>query len=99
MKKKDKLSLNKKKAEINKIRKKIDNIDLKILKQLQLRRKEVLKIVKFKNKKEIVDKKRIKEIINNLTKKGNKLKIEAFIIKKIWMAMIESFIRLEKNKI
>ena len=74
-------------------------MDPKILKQLQLRRKEVLKIVKFKNKKEIVDKKRIKEIINNLTKKGNKLKIEPFIIKKIWMAMIESFIKLEKNKI
>ena len=97
--KKDKLSLLRKKRNLIKIRKNIDNIDLKILKLLSLRRKEVVKITKLKTKKEIIDKKRINSMLKNLVYKGKILKIEPFIVLKIWKAMISSFIRFEKNKI
>lgn len=99
MNKKVKLSLSKKIKNINKIRKNIDKIDLQILKYLGLRRKEVIKITKLKKRSEIVDKKRISQMLKILTQKGKKLKIESFIIKNIWNAMIRSFITLEKNKI
>ncbi len=99
MNKKVKLSLSKKIKNINKIRKNIDKIDLQILKYLGLRRKEVIKITKLKKRSEIVDKKRISQMLKILTQKGKKLKIEPFIIKNIWNAMIRSFITLEKNKI
>ena len=45
---------------IQKIRSSIDIIDKKIIRLLGLRKKQVLKIAKYKNKKTIVDKKRIK---------------------------------------
>jgi len=99
MNKKVKLSLSKKIKNINKIRKNIDKIDLQILKYLGLRRKEVIKITKLKKRSEIVDKKRISQMLKILTQKGKKMKIEPFIIKNIWNAMIRSFITLEKNKI
>ena len=99
MNKKVKLSLSKKIKNINKIRKNIDKIDLQILKYLGLRRKEIIKITKLKKRSEIVDKKRISQMLKILTQKGKKLKIEPFIIKNIWNAMIRSFITLEKNKI
>ena len=99
MNKKVKLSLSKKIKNINKIRKNIDKIDLQILKYLGLRRKEIIKITKLKKRSEIVDKKRISQMLKILTQKGKKLKIAPFIIKNIWNAMIRSFITLEKNKI
>lgn len=97
--KKDKLSLLTKKKNVIKIRKNIDNIDLKILKLLSLRREQVVKIIKLKTKKEIVDKKRIDSMLKNLVYKGKILKIEPFIVLKIWRAMISSFIKFEKSKI
>ena len=97
--KKAKLSLQNKNKNIQNIRNNIDKIDTQILKYLSLRRKEVLKITKYKTRSEIVDKKRISQIIRILTKKGKKFKIEAFIIKNIWGSMIKSFIALEKKKI
>ena len=43
------------------IRKNIDKIDFKMLKLLENRRKEVLKIIKYKPKSKIVDQKKNKE--------------------------------------
>ena len=62
---------------ITKVRKNIDAIDLKILKLLSLRRKQVIKITKFKKRSEIVDKKRINLMLKNLVQKGKKLKVES----------------------
>ncbi len=44
---------------IQKIRSSIDIIDKKIIRLLGLRKKQVLKIAKYKNKKTIVDKKEL----------------------------------------
>ena len=99
MNKKDKLSLIAKSKNIRKVRNNIDAIDLKILKLLSLRRKQVIKITKFKKRSEIVDKKRINLMLKNLVQKGKKLKIESFIVVNLWKAMINSFIKLERRKI
>lgn len=99
MNKKDKLSLIAKSKNIKKVRKNIDTIDLKILKLLSLRRKQVIKITKFKKRSEIVDKKRINLMLKNLVQKGKKLKVESFIVVNLWKAMINSFIKLERRKI
>ena len=80
------------------IRKNIDKIDFKMLKLLANRRKEVLKIIKYKPKNKIVDQKRIKKMLNLRCKKAKMLKIEKFIIMGIWKAMINSFIKLERIK-
>ena len=47
---------------IIKIRSTIDTIDKQIIRLLGLRKKQVLKIAKDKNKRTIVDRKRIKQI-------------------------------------
>ena len=53
--KKAKLSQKNKLLNIKKIRNSIDKIDTQILKYLSLRRKEVMKITKYKKRSEIVD--------------------------------------------
>ena len=80
------------------IRKNIDKIDFKMLKLLENRRKEVLKIIKYKPKSKIVDQKRINKMLNLRCKKAKALKIEKFIITGIWKAMINSFIKLQRIK-
>lgn len=98
MLKKDKLSPSQKKKAIFKIRKNIDKIDDKILNLLFNRKKQVVNIIKYKNKKDIVDNKRINEMIKNLKTKGKKKKLESYLISNVWKSIIKSFIRYEKDK-
>ena len=86
------------KKNLEKIRKNIDKFDLQILKILSRRRKEVLKVIKYKPKSKIVDQKRIEKMIKVRIAKGKKLKLESFIVKNIWSTMINSFIKLERKK-
>ena len=86
------------KKNLEKIRKNIDKFDLQILKILSRRRKEVLKVIKYKPKSKIVDQKRIEKMIKVRIAKGKKLKIESFIVKNIWLTMINSFIKLQRKK-
>lgn len=97
--KKVKLTQENKKKGISKIRNNIDKIDSKIIKLLSLRRKQVIQITKYKKRSEIIDKKRIENILKRLVKKGKILEIEPYLITSIWNAMIKSFIKLEKEKI
>ena len=83
---------------LDKIRSNIDKLDFQILKLLGKRRKEVLKVIKVKPKSKIVDQKRISKMIKDRVAKGKKYNIESFIITKIWLTMIGSFIELEKKK-
>tara|TARA_B100001287_G_scaffold242823_1_gene218488 strand:- start:2428 stop:2724 length:297 start_codon:yes stop_codon:yes gene_type:complete len=83
---------------LEKVRKNIDKLDLQILKILSKRRKEVLKVIKYKPKNKIVDQKRIVKMIKVRVAIGKKLKLESFIIKNIWLTMINSFIKLERKK-
>ncbi len=86
------------KKNLEKVRKNIDKFDIQILKILSKRRKEVLKVIKYKPKSKIVDQKRIAKMIRVRVAKGKKLKLESFIVKNIWLTMINSFIKLERKK-
>jgi len=60
---------------ILKIRSTIDTIDKQIIKLLGLRKKQVLKIAKYKNKRTIVDKKRINQIMKELKLRQKRIKL------------------------
>ena len=81
---------------ILKIRKKLDQLDnsfLRIIKKRTLLINEVLKNKKYK--KDIIDKKRIRIILNNISKKSKYKKIDQEITHKIWKSMIKAFIDYE----
>tara|TARA_B100001989_G_scaffold206267_1_gene155000 strand:- start:1123 stop:1404 length:282 start_codon:yes stop_codon:yes gene_type:complete len=81
---------------IRKIRKKLDNLDIKLLKIIKLRSNLVDQIIKNKKfKKDIVDKKRIKIILLRIKKKSKKMKIDTNITIRIWKSMIRGFIEYE----
>ena len=74
---------------------KLDNILIKALKQRTTLVKQVLKLKENKN--QIVDKKRIKQILSNITKKSIKNKIDPKITNRIWKNIIWSYINFEKR--
>jgi chorismate mutase len=88
----------KNKKKLNLIRVKLDKLDnnlLSLIKQRSNLVKEVLKLKEFK--KEIVDQKRIKFILNKINLKSKKLNIDPKITNRIWRNMIWSFIDYEKR--
>ena len=88
----------KNKKKLNLIRVKLDKLDNKLLFLIKYRSslvKEVLKLKEFK--KEIVDKNRIKFILNKIKGKSKKLNIDTKITNRIWKNMIWSYIDYEKR--
>jgi chorismate mutase len=84
---------------ILKIRIKLDKIDTNLLQIIKKRTNLVNQVIKLKkNKKEIVDKKRINLILKRIKEKSIKLKIDPAITISIWKEMIKSFIRYEYKK-
>ena len=75
---------------------KLDNILIKALKQRTTLVKQVLKLKENKN--QIVDKKRIKQILSNIKKKSIKNNIDPKITNRIWKNMIWAYINFEKKK-
>ena len=85
---------NKKKLII--LRKKLDVIDDKLLNLLKIRSNHVKKVLSLKEfKKEIIDKKRINIILQNIKNKSIKKRIDPKISKRIWKNMIYAFIDYE----
>mgnify|MGYP001499711616 FL=1 len=83
-------------SNIIKIRKELDKLDNSLLKILKKRTTLVDKILKNKEfKKDIIDKKRIKIILKNISKKSKKRKIDPKITFKIWKSMIQAYIDYE----
>ena len=83
---------------LNILRKKLDSLDNKLLRLIKIRTGLVTNVLKLKiYKKEIVDKKRIKKILNNIRKKSIKQKIDPKITNRIWKNMILSYIDFEKR--
>jgi chorismate mutase len=82
---------------ILKIRSTIDTIDKQIIKLLGLRKKEVLKIAKYKNKRTIVDKKRINQIMKRIKAEAKKNKVDFMLVKNFWNKLIQYSIKLEKK--
>ena len=84
---------------IKEIRKKLDKIDSILLQVIKKRTNLVNQVIKLKkNRKEIVDKKRINLILKRIKEKSIKLKIDPTITLSIWKEMIKSFIRYEYKK-
>ncbi len=78
------------------IRKKLDKLDNQFLDLIKKRSRLVDKVLENKKyKREIVDKKRIKVILKNISKKSKLKRIDNKITKSIWKAMIRAFIDYE----
>ena len=83
---------------LKKLRKKLDLLDNSLIKLIKKRTNlvnEVLKLKKFK--KQIVDNKRIKIILNQIKKKSIKNNIDPKITKRIWINMIRAYIDYERR--
>ena len=86
------------KKKLNKLRKSLDKLDNSFIKLIKKRTnlvKEVLKLKESKN--QIIDRKRIRFILNQIRKKSLKNKIDPKITNRIWKNMIYSYIDYEKR--
>ena len=84
---------------IDKIRKKLDKVDIKLLKLIKKRSLLVDQVLSFKkSKKEVIDQKRIKFILKRIRKLSKKIKIDPKITINIWKVMIKGFINYEYTK-
>ena len=87
-----------KKKELNKIRVELDKLDNSLLKIIKKRTNLVKKVLALKDKKsQIVDKKRINKILNNIKKKSLNNNIDPKITNRIWKNMIWSYIDFERR--
>ena len=83
---------------LKKEREKIDIIDQQIFKLIKRRTivvKKMLTLKKYKH--EIVDHKRIKEILLELKRKSIRNKIDPKITKRIWKSMIWSYVDFQRR--
>jgi len=88
----------KNKKKLNTLRKKLDNLDNKLLNIIKLRTEIIKNVISLKsNKKEIVDKKRIAFILRKIKKASVKKKIDPSITNKIWKNMIWAYINFERK--
>ena len=86
------------KKKLNLIRIKLDKLDTELLKIIKKRSNLVNDVLKVKiHKKEIIDQKRIKFILNKIKHKSIQLNIDPKITNRIWKNMIWSFIDYEKR--
>ena len=86
-------------TEMKLVRKKIDQIDDMLLPLMVKRSKLVEKALSLKkNKTEIVDKKRIEEILEKISKKTNELDGNSKLLKSIWLSIIKNFIDYENRE-
>ena len=85
----------KKLKELRKSLDKLDNLFINLIKKRTAIVKEVLKLKENKN--QIVDKKRIKFILNQIRKKSIQNNIDPKITNRIWKNMIYSYIDYERR--
>tara|TARA_B110001452_G_C15173769_1_gene407877 strand:+ start:201 stop:482 length:282 start_codon:yes stop_codon:yes gene_type:complete len=78
------------------IRKQLDKLDNAFLSLIKKRTNLVNQVILNKKfKKDIIDRKRINKILQNISKKSKKKKIDPKITQKIWSSMIRAFIDYE----
>ena len=83
---------------LSKIRSELDKLDNLLIKLIKKRTFLVKKVLFLKEKKnQIVDKKRIKEILLNIKKKSLKNNIDPKITNRIWKNMIYAYIDYERR--
>ena len=87
-----------KKKKLAKLRKSLDKIDNSFIKLIKKRTALVKQVLKIKEtKSQIIDRKRINFILNQIRKKSIKNKIDPKITNRIWKNMIYSYIDYEKR--
>jgi len=87
-----------KRKKLAKIRNELDILDNSLIKIIKKRTNLVKKVLLLKERKnQIVDRKRIKIILNNIKKKSLKNKIDPKVTNKIWKNMIAAYIDYEKR--
>tara|TARA_Y100000590_G_scaffold454844_1_gene602363 strand:- start:33 stop:314 length:282 start_codon:yes stop_codon:yes gene_type:complete len=80
-------------------RKKIDKLDKEIFNLIKKRTKVVDYMLSLKKyKKQIIDYKRINEILKNIKNKSINHNIDTKITKRIWKSMIWSYVDYQKRK-
>ena len=85
--------------EMKLLRKKIDQVDDKLLPLMIKRSKLVEEALSLKKRQtEIVDKKRIDEISKKIVKKSKKLGGNSKLLKSIWLSIIQNFIDYENRE-
>ena len=85
--------------EMKLLRKKIDQVDDKLLPLMVKRSKLVEKALHLKKRQaEIVDKKRIDEISKKIVKKSKELGGNSRLLKSIWLSIIQNFIDYENKE-
>ena len=83
---------------LSKARRKIDSIDAKIFNLIKKRTKIVKYMLSIKEfKKQIIDHKRINEILKKIKSKSIKNKIDTKITRRIWKTMIWSYVDYQKR--
>ena len=88
----------KNKKKLDQIRGKLDKLDNQLLSLIKKRTGLVNNVIKLKqHKKEIIDKKRINNILKKIKQKSKKLNIDPEITYRIWKNMIWSYIKYEKK--
>ena len=88
----------KNKIKLNFLRKKLDHLDIQLLKIVKERTEIIKKVLSLKAyKKEIVDKKRISLILKKIKKESLKRNIDPKITHRIWKNIIWSYIDFEKK--
>ena len=87
-----------KQHKLNKLRLKLDKVDDQLLKLFKSRTELVKKVLSLKKyKKQIVDKKRIKIILNRIKKKSLSANIDTKVTNYIWKNIIKAYIDYEKR--
>jgi chorismate mutase len=83
---------------LSNLRKKLDYVDNKLLKLLIKRTNLVKQVMSLKeHKNQIVDKKRIAQILKRIKKKSLKHKLDPNISRRVWKNMIWSYIEFERK--
>ena len=89
----------KNKKKLNILRRNLDSIDETLLSVIKRRTDIINKVIILKkNKKEIIDKKRINFILKKIRISSIKKKIDPVVTYKIWKNMIWAYIDYEKKK-
>ena len=87
-----------KRKKLSKIRAQLDKLDDSLIRIIKKRTNLVKKVLALKDKKkQIVDQKRIKIILQNIKKKSLKKGIDPKITNKIWKNMIFAYVDFEKR--
>ena len=87
-----------KQKKLNKLRGQLDKLDNSFIKLVKKRTQLVKKVLELKDyKNQIVDKKRIRFILNQVRKKSLKNNIDPKITLKIWKSMIWSYVDFQRR--